>query len=202
MTHRARPTPHRPSRPPCPSSADDPASRRSDVGGCDHHRPVRDLPPRGAAGGSHRWAIHWAKLRRIGPYQLHRRALTAATIWRFDDLGRFAGISLTGRPANAMLHTERTLVRNQSRPSSSDNMPSGTPRLPGAVGERRQSGSIRALAFVGSRKSMNRSCGVGSSHRFSSVTIGVVISQQTTSWRSERERFCAGGRSHGARSHP
>jgi hypothetical protein len=110
MTHRAHT--RRPSRAPCPSFCDDSASRRPDVAGCDRDRRGHDLPPRGLARGSRRWAIRWAKLCRIGPYQAQRRAPTVATIWA--DLQVFRDPIA---PQTPCFTRERPVVRNHPRPS-------------------------------------------------------------------------------------
>jgi hypothetical protein len=109
MTYRAHPTTRRPSRPLCPSSGDDPASRRPHAGGRDRDRCGRDLP--GLAGRS-RWAIRWAKPCRIGPYQAQRRAPNRATVWA--DLQAFRRLKA---PRTPCFTRERTVVRNHPRPS-------------------------------------------------------------------------------------
>jgi hypothetical protein len=112
LTPRTHPTTRRLSRLPCPPSGDGPASRRPDLGGCDSDRRGRNLPSLGLAGGSRRWAIRWAKPCRIGPYQDQRLALTGLTIW--PDLQVF---HRPEGPRTPCFTRERTLVRNQPRPS-------------------------------------------------------------------------------------
>jgi hypothetical protein len=112
LTHRTHPTTRRLSRPPCPPSRDDPASRRADVRGCDSDRRGRNLPSLGLAGGSHRWAIRWAKPCRIGQYQAERRARSRASIWR--DLQVFRPLEA---PRTPCFTRERPVVRNHPRPS-------------------------------------------------------------------------------------
>jgi hypothetical protein len=112
MTHRAHPMTRRPSRPPCPSSGGRSASCDLAAGGCDRDRRGHDLPPGGLARGSRRWAIRWAKPCRIGPYQAQRRARTGASIW--SDLQVFRRVK---GPRTPCFTRERTLVRNQPRPS-------------------------------------------------------------------------------------
>jgi hypothetical protein len=116
----ARAVPHRPPattrRPPLPSSA---SSGRGDAGR--HHPQAHPLRARSSPahrsasrcrGGAGRWAIRWAKPCRIGPHQAQRRALTDATIWA--DLQAIRGLDA---PRTPCFTRERTLVRNQPRPS-------------------------------------------------------------------------------------
>jgi hypothetical protein len=112
MTHRAHPMTRRPSRPPCPSSGGRSASCDLAAGGCDRDRRGHDLPPRGLARGSRRWAIRWAKPCRIGPYQAQRRARTGASIW--SDLQVFRRVK---GPRTPCFTRERSQVRNPPRPS-------------------------------------------------------------------------------------
>jgi hypothetical protein len=81
-----------------------------------HRLRARSSPARRSAsrwrGGAGRWAIHWAKPRRTGPYQPQRRALTVGAICA--DLQAFRGLR---GPRTPCFTRERTLVRNQPRPS-------------------------------------------------------------------------------------
>jgi hypothetical protein len=112
MTYRTHPTTRRPSPSPCRSSGGDSAHRRPDAGARDRDRRGRDLPPPCPAPGTRRWAIRWAKPRRIGPYQAQRGAPVGATIW--PDLQAFLCLKTQRTPC---FTRERTLVRNQPRPS-------------------------------------------------------------------------------------
>ena len=99
--HRADPTTRRPSRPPYPSPRDDLASGRPDVGGGDRDRRGRYVHPHGLAHGTRRWAIRWAKPRRIGPYQPCRKT-PAGT-----QLLAVAGVLARKGATNAMLRHAR-----------------------------------------------------------------------------------------------
>jgi hypothetical protein len=111
VTHRVQARIRRSSRPPYSSSGDDPARRSPDAGGCDRDRGGRELPPRGAACGSRRWAIRWAKPSRVGPYQAQRRAFSRVTVW--PDLQAFRGL---GTPRTPCFTRERSQVRTPPRP--------------------------------------------------------------------------------------
>jgi hypothetical protein len=101
--HRADPTTRRPSRAPYPSPRDDLASGRPDVGGGDRDRRGRYVHPHGLARGSRRWAIRWAKPRRIGPYQARRKTPAGSQLLRLQVFSRVKGAT------NAMLHHARGL---------------------------------------------------------------------------------------------
>jgi hypothetical protein len=113
VTHQAPATTR---RPPLPSSASA-GHGDTEMHGPEAHRlRARSSPARRSAsrcrGGAGRWAIRWAKPCRIGPYQAQRRALTCATVW--SNLQVFRGL---GAPLTPCFTRERTLVRNQPRPS-------------------------------------------------------------------------------------
>jgi hypothetical protein len=112
-THPAHPTTRRPSCPPCPSFGHDSASRRPHAGGCDRGRRGREVPRLDLASRSRRWAIRWAKRRRIGPYQAHRESPTGAASCL--DLQAFR---CRERQRTPCFTRERTVVRNHPRPSS------------------------------------------------------------------------------------
>ncbi len=99
--HRADPTTRRPSRPPYPAPRDDLASGRPDVGGGDRDRRGRCVQPHGLARGSRRWAIRWAKPRRIGPYQARRKTPAGWQLRRLQVFSRVKGAT------NAMPHYAR-----------------------------------------------------------------------------------------------
>jgi hypothetical protein len=111
--HRADPTTRRPSRAPYPSPRDDLASGRPDVGGGDRDRRGRYVHPHGLARGSRRWAIRWAKPRRIGPYQARRETPCGLAVTAVA--GVFARERRDERHASPR---ERTVVRNHPRPIS------------------------------------------------------------------------------------
>jgi hypothetical protein len=113
VTHRAPATPR---RSPLPSSA---SSGHGDTARHDLRvYPLRTRSSRAqrsfsrCRGGAGRWAIRWAKPFRIGPYQAQRRASTVATSWA--DLQVFLCLKRQRTPC---FTRERTLVRNQPRPS-------------------------------------------------------------------------------------
>jgi hypothetical protein len=131
------------------SSGDDSPSRRPESGACDRDRRGRDLRPLGVAGGSRRWAIRWAKPRRIGPYQAQRRTLTGATVW--PKLQVFRRLKA---PRTPCFTRERSQVRNPPRPSARKPRSGRVSRLrdrrgsrPGEHGER----ALRAPALPATR---------------------------------------------------
>jgi hypothetical protein len=114
VTHQAPATTR---RPPLPSSA---SSGHGDTARHDpqaHRLRARSSPAQRSAsrcrGGAGRWAIHWAKPCRIGPYQSQRRVLSGATDWANLQVFRRLGASRT-----PCFTRERSQVRNPPRPSS------------------------------------------------------------------------------------
>jgi hypothetical protein len=112
MTDHAHPTTRRPLRPACPSSADDSPSRCPDAGACDRAHRGRDPSLHDRTCGSPRWAIRRAEPCRIGPYRAQRRARSGPTVW--VDLQAFRRLKA---PRTPCFTRERSLVRNQPRPS-------------------------------------------------------------------------------------
>jgi hypothetical protein len=112
MTCRTHPTTRRPSPSPSWSSGDDSAHRRPDAHARDRDCRGRDLPPPCPACEPLRWAIRWAKPSRIGPYQAQPGASVGMALWL--DLQAFLGLKRQRTPC---FTRERTLVRNQPRPS-------------------------------------------------------------------------------------
>jgi hypothetical protein len=106
---RADLTTHRRSR---PSARVASASRRPRVGSCDHDRPGRRVHARRPARGPRRWAIRWAKPGRIGPYRAHHHSPAM-----LPDIAYLQVLSGSTRPRTRCFTRERTLVRNQPRPS-------------------------------------------------------------------------------------
>jgi hypothetical protein len=104
---RRRPTP--------PSSA---PSGHGDTGrhGSQAHRlPCRSSPEQRTGSrcrGAGRWAIRWAKPRRIGPYQAQCQALSGAADWAYLQVCR-----RLGAPRMPCFTRERPVVRNHPRPS-------------------------------------------------------------------------------------
>ena len=122
------------SRQPYPSRGEVSTSDRPGAASSDHGRRGRCAQALGLARGSCRWAIRWAKPGRIGPYRAHLH--TPATLPTLQYLQVF---STSMPPQTPCFTRERSPVRTQPRPSSSDKVSSGTaptwnaaatPRLP------------------------------------------------------------------------
>ena len=103
------------SRQPYPSRGEVSTSDRPGAASSDHGRRGRCAQALGLARGSCRWAIRWAKPGRIGPYRAHLH--TPATLPTLQYLQVF---STSMPPQTPCFTRERSPVRTQPRPSSSD----------------------------------------------------------------------------------
>jgi hypothetical protein len=113
VTHQAPVTTR---RPPLPSSAssghDDTARHNPQAHGLRARTSPAQRRPLRCRGGAGRWAIRWATPRRIGPYQAQCRALSGTA-----DCADLQVFRCLEAPRTPRFTRERTLVRNQPRPS-------------------------------------------------------------------------------------
>jgi hypothetical protein len=122
-----------------------------------HRLRARSSPAQRSASrcrsGGGRWAIRWAKPSGIGPNQAQRWAHMVATC--LADLQAFRGLRAQRTPC---FTRERSPVRSQPRPSSSDKVPSGA----GTDTERGSDGVAAASPRMQERREGRSRAGGGS----------------------------------------